>query len=221
VVAVAAPAGKRRSVPGLTSITSTGSGSSKGSMSTKGSVKAGDISLPSNTLSSKPAAAEKRPQNGSVLLSLSAESQGKVAEACTVQLQQRTEFLQARIDEVQECKGIVQLLVESYTYAFKHQLQEEDLLLRRAVLSREVRPMPRSHSYTQTLIHSYTYTYTYLHIHFLYTPPAYPYYALCTMHYALCTMHYALCTMHYALCTMHQPALLSTAEVCYVLCAGI
>jgi hypothetical protein len=54
------------------------------------------------------------------------------------QLQHRTQFLQSRIDDVEQCKDVVKELVASHAHALEHKLKEEDLLFKRASLTPEV-----------------------------------------------------------------------------------
>jgi hypothetical protein len=64
-----------------------------------------------------------------------------VEDILQTQLQHRTQFLQSRIDDVEQCKEVVKELVASHAHALDHKLKEEDLLFKRASLTPEVSAM--------------------------------------------------------------------------------
>lgn len=53
-------------------------------------------------------------------------------------LEFRNEFLQSRIDDVENCKDIVKSVIAAHAHALANGLVEEDLLFKRSVLSPEV-----------------------------------------------------------------------------------
>lgn len=64
--------------------------------------------------------------------------QKAVEEALKQQLQFRTQFLQGRVDDVDQCKDVVKELVASHAHAQEKKLKEDDLVFKRSVLSPEV-----------------------------------------------------------------------------------